>query len=320
MEAIAVQRAVQLGTVQSYVAEAMAAGYPYPWHRLGVPHALLATFCAHLTAFQNYQNEVREQQQQEQLQPRNPQVHVVAQGLSHTVMDQQQVHSYGLPQQQSQPRALPQQQTAAQQSTPLIAAAEAPLHQQPAQLPGQVQVVQHAGSLLQQTHGPQTYDVKYKWQQRQMPQHWSQTAARHAVASAKAADPQGARSGIGTAQSIVQEEAALAGNQQDVQPQLWLQLDGTLTCQPHKLHVHETGAEHTGQHVVQLPVRGLVEEMVKTGQGIKALRDYIGPDAMSYGQMRIALAHLYRLALYPSARPGTFSPVHHIEGLFSVVS
>ncbi|KAL0047414.1 hypothetical protein WJX82_002778 [Trebouxia sp. C0006] len=41
MDSIASQRALQLGTVQSYIAEAMAAGYGYPWHRMGAPYHLL---------------------------------------------------------------------------------------------------------------------------------------------------------------------------------------------------------------------------------------------------------------------------------------
>ncbi|KAL0037504.1 hypothetical protein WJX77_000402 [Trebouxia sp. C0004] len=50
MDSIASQRALQLGTVQSYIAEAMAAGYEYPWHRMGVPCHVLSSLCSHLRA------------------------------------------------------------------------------------------------------------------------------------------------------------------------------------------------------------------------------------------------------------------------------
>ncbi|KAL3131058.1 hypothetical protein ABBQ38_000374 [Trebouxia sp. C0009 RCD-2024] len=55
MEAIASQRAVQLSTVQSYIAEAMAAGYTYPWHRMKVPFFMLASLCGHLRAYHKQQ-------------------------------------------------------------------------------------------------------------------------------------------------------------------------------------------------------------------------------------------------------------------------
>jgi len=47
--------------------------------------------------------------------------------------------------------------------------------------------------------------------------------------------------------------------------------------------------------VVQLPDMSVLKELVQTGKGTKALRDSMDDCDMTYGQLRLALAHLYCL-------------------------
>lgn len=266
LDGITSQRGVQLGTIQSYIAEAMAAGYPYPWHRLGVPHALLATFCSQLTAFSKHkqqQDEIWLQHQQQQLQA-DPQA-----------KPKQEIKLHVVP---AQAQQQPEAPSGLQQLQPQIQNYNA--------------TSQHTGCAVQQERQAHGHIVCHQLQQ-QMPQHMSRVDAQQLSAVTQTAEQQ---SGTGVLSVASQENVDLAPAQQQHAPQLWLQLDGTVTQRPSEVQAGLQDIEPVGQLAVKLPDQSLVSDLVKTGQGIKPLRDYIGPDVMAYGQMRIALAHLYRLS------------------------
>ena len=293
LEGIARQRVVQLGTVQSYIAEAMAAGHPYPWHRLGVPQPLLATLCIHLTAFhkllqQQQQTDVLQQQQQQQqqsdvLQQQQQDSHIPQQQVQiqqHAQVQQQQPgHMHQ--QAQVQTQHWPNQQQVAQcwpQQHP-VAVPQVHEHRQWQQHPDVVLDMQHVAglTLLQHSTPAQGAQLGPQQQQRQLPQHWSSKAVQGLPA--QQATP------IATANtSATCQEATAQAGKKLLCPRLWLQPNGMLSG---------TQAEHS--HL--LPDMDMVKELVKTGQGTRALREYMGPDVISYGQMRMALAHIYCLML-----------------------
>ena len=281
LDSIASQRSVQLSTVQSYIAEAMTAGYPYPWHRLGVPHALLASLCSHLNAFHQYQLEVVQLQQQSEGQQ---QQQGTGQGYQLQVQQGQSVTQHQLGAQ-----SCPQKQA---EAALCLHPEESPWRQQ--QQPDPVLCMQHAGVLMQQ-RSIASANLPPPPRQRHMPQHWS---ALPAQCVAKQADLSGRDRGGGVFDVGVAQQQSLtpANSEQSCAPQLWLQPDGTVTPRLQAMGCSDN-VGCVGQQGVQLVNVALIEELVKTGKDTKALREWMGSDAMSYGQMRVALAHLYRLTL-----------------------
>ena len=291
LDSIASQRGVQLSTVQSYIAESMTAGYAYPWHRLGVPHTLLASLCGHLNAFYRYQQQPVQLLRQSEGQQ---QQHIEGQ-------QQQQQQSTGQElqlqvQQSQQAETVTQQQLGARRGPQNQAEAETLLHQQETHLQqhttNSVPGVQHAGCSMQ-PGGSALASLPPPLQhlQRQMPQHWSAPFAQAVAKQAKPSQTGGGLLAVGSAQ---QQDLAPANSEHSCAPQQWLQPDGTMTLQVQAMQtIDEVG--HVSQQGVQLMSVGLLEELVTTGQSTKALKEWMGPDAMSYGQMQIALAHLFRL-------------------------
>ncbi|KAL3131059.1 hypothetical protein ABBQ38_000375 [Trebouxia sp. C0009 RCD-2024] len=70
-----------------------------------------------------------------------------------------------------------------------------------------------------------------------------------------------------------------------------LQPDGGLRLQ----HGSGSSAQVGSQRPVQLPDMQLVRELVVTSKGTKAIRDSMDTLVLSYGHMRLALAHIYCL-------------------------
>ena len=124
-------------------------------------------------------------------------------------------------------------------------------------------------------------------QQWQMPQHWSASPAESVAKRADFSQKLGGAFSVGNTQ---QHNMTPVNSEHSSAPQLWLQPDGTLITQ-----LQATGssdnAGHIGEQGVQLMNVALIEGLVKTGKCTKALREWMGADAMLYGQMRIALAH-----------------------------
>ena len=193
MEAIAAQRTLQLGTVQSYIAEAMAAGFSYPWHRMGVPHCILASLCGHVTAYHKLQL-----QQQERLQQASKQ-----QSQNETE-DQQELCSKG----------------------------------------------QQCLLLKQQQHG---------------------------------------NSGMAQSQPSC-SQCGLLQSQSNVS----LHTDGLVRSAQEEL-VDLSTTEGQQRRCTRLPDSSLLAELVLTGKGRKALRDSMDSSLLTYGHMRLALAHIYCL-------------------------
>ena len=195
MEAIAAQRTLQLGTVQSYIAEAMAAGFSYPWHRMGVPHRILASLCGHVTAYHKLQL-----QQQERLQQAS--------------------------EQQSQNETEDQQQ-------------------------------QELCSKGQQC-------LLLKQQQR-------------------------GNSGVAQSQASC-SQCGLLQSQSSVS----LHTDGLVRSAQEEVVDLSTTEGQQGR-CTRLPDSSLLTELVLTGKGRKALRDSMDSSLLTYGHMRLALAHIYCL-------------------------
>ena len=80
-------------------------------------------------------------------------------------------------------------------------------------------------------------------------------------------------------------------------PQSWLHPNGTVTADSQALQAHAAHPESASSDPIALPDADLVRELVRTGQGTKALREQMGSEAISYGHIRLALAHLYRQQL-----------------------
>ncbi|DBA71996.1 TPA: hypothetical protein ACH3X2_010739 [Trebouxia sp. C0005] len=82
--------------------------------------------------------------------------------------------------------------------------------------------------------------------------------------------------------------------------------DCELPCDQSTAVMHSNGAVQVchgiravgfgpNSRVVQLPDMSLLKELVQTGKGTKALRDSMDACEMTYGQLRLTLAHLYCL-------------------------
>lgn len=270
MDAIANQRTLQLGTVQSYIAEAMAAGYGYPWHRMGVPHCILVALCDHVRA---YHRQLMQQQEPEQLQQQC--LH-----LPHPALLQQAA--------QSQPHSLwPKLQ-------------QEPVQQQ------EHKMQQHCilDELQQHVLHRQQHDTKPQ----QQPLRDARNPVLHPHTECPAV-PCMAQASTGQKQLAV--SVASDGLLDDSSCSAWTLTQDQVVCRRCGLLqdqgsaiLHGDGSVHVlqGSHAtgaspqaVQLPELGFIKELVLTGKGTKALRDSMDMCAMTYGHMRLSLAHVYCL-------------------------
>ena len=253
MDSIASQRALQLGTVQSYIAEAMAAGYGYPWHRMGAPYHVLASLCSHVRAHHKQVEQYRKQQAQTQQLPQSGQQQ----------QQQQQVHQLEL---------------------------ECDLQHQ-----------------SQQQHHHQSQQQQQQQQQRQKGVREGQTHTQADNADAVCALAPGWKCKEATvavaADLNCDENPALASTSAEGQA---VCSDCKLPCDQGIVVMHSDGAVQVchgiravgggpNSKVVQLPDMSVLKELVQTGKGTKALRDSMDSCDMAYGQLRLALAHLYCL-------------------------
>ena len=274
MEAIACQRAVQLSTVQTYIAEAMAADYSYPWHRMRLPFSTLASLCGHVRAYHKQQlladARLLEQQQsnaggqtqdsqQHQAAPEEPLQGLEVQSVSATgchgvrpgveglhqggQYQQQQQLQYGLQRQQHK-QPLPEQHSAC--------------HQQGGQLP-----VQQAAAVVLQSKPADVGDASKQAV-------WRSTDIMHGQALCGHC---GLLQGIGCI--MLQSDGRVFA------------LSDSSTCL--------SAAHVQSQQPVQLPDMQLVRELVMTSKGTKAIRDSMDTLVLSYGDMRVAIAHIYCL-------------------------
>lgn len=267
METIASQRAVQLGTVQTYIAEAMAAGYTYPWHRMRVPFSMLASLCGHLRAYHKQQL------------------------LSDAALLQE------LPCDTTQMPDSQQNQTAACPSNGGVEfqGLEVPSHQG---LCAGAREVRHDG---QDHHHQQQYEIQHE--QHQQPLHDRQGGCLHHAGSLSVT--QAAAVMMHSADAVGEPGRALHGNADSMQGKAVcghcsllkdtesarLQSDGRV-CFHDRLG---SSAQVGSQRPVQLPDMQLVRELVVTSKGTKAIRDSMDTLVLSYGHMRLALAHIYCL-------------------------
>ena len=261
MEAIASQRAVQLSTVQSYIAEAMAAGYSYPWHRMRLPFSILASLCGHVCA---YHKPLLEQQQSN---AGGSQQHQAVPGEAHQGLELQSVSATGC-------------REACVGATGL-----------------------HEGGQYQQQR---QYDSQHE-QQRQ-PLH-----GQHSECHQQGGPPPVRRA----AAAVLQSKPEVVGDMSnqpvcgatDVTPcqavcghcglsqgaeSLMLQPDGQVFPGVDSI-TSLVAAQAQSQQPVQLPDMQLVRELVMTSRGTKAIRDSMDTSVLSYGHMRLVLAHIYCL-------------------------
>ena len=241
MEAIAAQRKLQLGTVQSYIAEAMAAGNGYPWHRMGLPHVVLASLCGQVRHYQKHlqqdkeqQQNVSEQQKQEQARQQNGQLQQGAQQLQ----QEQQQSTQQLQQEQHQPK---QEQA----------------HQQNGQQQQSAQQLQHQDSNLH---------AKVEQSGQQLHLQPDVIQLRSTMCSCGGVLPVGADLCLCTDGSVCHANVSEAGFP-----------PGVMFCSP----------------AVQVPELHVLEQLVVTGKGTKALRESMDNCLLTHGQMRLGLAHLY---------------------------
>ncbi|KAL3138946.1 hypothetical protein ABBQ32_005758 [Trebouxia sp. C0010 RCD-2024] len=252
MEGIASQRAVQLSTVQSYIAEAMAAGYTYPWHRMKVPFSMLASLCAHMRAYHK-----------------------------------QQLLS-GAPLPPKQPGDMTQMQDD-QQQAPACQGAESQAllalsHQGWCAGAGGLQ---HGGQ--NPHHHPQQQQQQNAIQHdlhQARPQQAAAVKVHSAGVDGDASQPRHGTTDRVQSQVVCSRCALLIGTESAS-----LQPDGGLRFQ----HGSGSPAQVGSQRLVQLPDMQLVRELVVTSKGTKALQDSMDTLVLSYGHMRLALAHIYCL-------------------------
>ena len=261
MDSVASQRALQLGTVQSYIAEAMAAGYGYPWHRMGVPYHLLASLCSHVRTYHKQVEQYREQQAQTHQLPQSGQ-------------QQQQLQIHQL---------------------------ECELQQQHHQSQHHHHQSQHHHHHLHHNHQSQ------QQQQRQRGVRKAQTHTQ--------ADNADAVCAVAPTWECKEATAAVAADfGPDEDPTVASTLaqgqtvcsDCELPCDQGALVMDSNGAvqlcvgiramgDSPSSKVVQLPDISILKELVQTGKGTKALRDSMDGCDIAYGQLRLALAHLFCL-------------------------
>ena len=242
MDSIASQRALQLGTVQSYIAEAMAAGHGYPWHRMGVPYHVLASVCSHVRAYHKQVEQYYEQQAQVHQLPQLEQL-----------QQQQQICQFGLE------------------------------------------------CELQQQHHHHQSQQQQQQQQRGIRNDQTHTQAADAVCAVPPAWEYKEETAAVVAELDHDENPNLASTPAQGQA---VCSDCELPCDQGAVVMHSNGAVCHGiravgggpnSKVVQLPDMSLLRELVQTGKGTKALRDSMDDCEMTYGQLRLTLAHLYCL-------------------------
>lgn len=270
MEAIASQRAVQLSTVQSYIAEAMAAGYSYPWHRMSLPFPVLASLCGHLRAYhkqqlladakllQQQEGDVGGQRQdslQQQASLCEPheggEVQAVSATGCHGVCTGLGVLQQGGQYQQ-------QQQQHQQDGKQIPREQHLEGHRQSGPLPMQ----QAATAVLQPTNEVMG------------------DTSNQAVCGA---------SDVMHGQGVCGHCGLLQGAEG-----VMLQPDGQV-CQGGDSSTCLVASPEQNQQPVQLPDLQLVRELVMTSKGTKAVRDSMDTSVLSYAHMRLALAHIYCL-------------------------
>ena len=261
MESIVSQRAVQLSTVQSYMAEAMAAGYSYPWHRIEVPFSMLASLCGHLRAY--HKQQLLSDAALLQKQP----------GGTTQMQDDKQQQAAAC--QQADFQALP----ASPRQGLCAGAGGLPRGRQDHHHQQQQQqyVVQHE-QYQQPLFGPQLECVH---------QAMPKQAAAVKVQSAAEEGASGQPLHGGMQGQAVCGHCALLKDAESAR----LQPDGWLCVQ----HGTSSSAQAGGQRPVQFPDMHLVRELVVTSKGTKAIRDSMDTLVLSYGEMRLALAHIYCL-------------------------
>ena len=250
MEAIASQRAVQLSTVQSYIAEAMAAGYSYAWHRMGIPFCILASLCGHVRAYHKQQLLPEEQQQQ---------------AASDEIQGclQHQAGSANLPHEShSGPQAALIRDGLDLVTGQLQQTEKKPLQHR--QLPGLH--VQLASSAQQHQEGCLLTQV---------------AAANTCHQCSKS---------LGQQSMQGQDRCSQCGLLQE-DPNLKLHPSGLI----HLNSESSIGAHEIDQLPVQLPDMQLTRQMVLTSKGTKALRDSMVTCLLTYGHMRLGLAHVFCL-------------------------
>jgi len=252
MDSIASQRALQLGTVQSYIAEAMAAGYGYPWHRMGVPYHVLASLCSHVRAYHKHVEQCHKQQAQTHQLPQSGE-------------QQEHVHQLELECELQQPQ---QQQHYQSQHR----------HHQSQQQQQRQRGVKEGQTHTQADNADAIFAVPPAWE------------CKEATAAVAADLSQDEKSNLSS--TLARGQAVCS--------------DCKLPCDQGAVVMHNNGAVQVchgvravgcgpNSRVVQLPDMSLLTELVQTGKGTKALQDSMDDCDMTYGQLRLALAHLYCL-------------------------
>ena len=272
MEVIASQRAVQLSTVQSYIAEAMAAGYSYPWHRMRLPFSILASLCGHVRAYHKQQLladarllEQRQSYAGGQMQDR--QQHHTAPGGLHQGPEVQSASATGCHEAGTAAGGLHQEGQYQQRQQ------HASGHEQHRQqLPGQhSKCHQHRGALPAQQAAVAVLQSK--------------SAIVGEKSNVPVCDATNVRQGLG----VCSHCGLLQGT-----GSIMLQPDGQVfACSDSSTCL--SPAQVQSQQPVQLPDMQLVRELVMTSKGTKAIRDSMDTSVLSYGDMRLALAHVYCL-------------------------
>lgn len=300
LEGITSQRGVQLSTVQSYIAEAMAAGYAYPWHRLGVPHHVMAVVCDHLQAF-------HKQQQQQEPWPGDDQKsgHERQQEVQHHPEreGQHQAKAHGS---SVRPDLQPAAAAAQQQGRGAVSGmCQAPvLHASARQHLQHLHDQQHKTANVQWSDGrqqqPHRGDLQPSLQQNttlplQKVTHSQLLPHQQQQEPFRGSDQHGSSDlpGLHTSNGMLKDQ----GLGCRLTLPVWLHPNGTVTAESQDLQAHAAQSESVSSQLLALPDVALIRELVKTGQGTKALRDQMGSDAISYGHLRLALAHVYRLQL-----------------------
>ena len=255
MTAIASQRAVQLSTVQSYIAEAMAAGYSYAWHRMDIPFSILACLCGHVRAYHKQQLLSLEQQQQS-----------VAADIHQGQIQDCQQHQAG-----------PQNRPCGTDDSPQPALIKISLD------PAASQAQQLEQKPLQHSQLPALRVHPLPGEQQHQEGHFP----LHGAAAGACDRPLG-----GGGQRSMQGHGVCS------QCGL-LQEDPTLRLQPSGLYhldnENSTGAAEPLQPSVQLPDMQVIRQLVLTSKEAKALRDSMESCLLTYGHMRLGLAHMFCL-------------------------
>ena len=262
MEAIASQRAVQLSTVQSYIAEAMAAGYSYPWHRMRLPFSILASLCGHVCAYHKQQLLADARQ----------------------LLKQQESNAGGLKQGSQQHQTAPGE-------------AHQGVEVQPVSPPGCHRVGIWAGGLHQGGQQQHQHSSQHEHHRQPLPGQHSQCCRQGGLlpehqAAAAALQSKPAVMGDMFATDIT-KVCSHCGLSQGCES-LMLHPDGQVFPSGDSI-TRLAAAQAQSQQPVQLPDMQLVRGLAMTSRGTKAIRDSMDTSVLSYGPMRLALAHIYCL-------------------------